>query len=203
MPRPAPHTWHLSPDHCSIQRAEGTFALKYVRITPQEWQFFYALQSPQSEVLQVSAASSLSAGDSPLPGQPMARASTTQVLGRLGSASVGVIHVSLVDRPGQQIVLDIAFPGRSTPLWSLAPVQQLRALPHPGGFRYELSIPSTALPDIAWYGPATSYHVGQFALQGANEAAPDSEPICVRCIDPTEIVVIPLAQYLAWTQEHP
>ena len=133
-----------------VQNSSGVFALKEIEITnTKEFRFYYAFKSSHQGTIHVTAVSSLSTGQQPVP-----LSTTILSLGTIDDYSIGVIRVQYLDRVGQTIVLSITSLEEGSARWQVAPLKQLVAEPHPeGGGYYGFPIDQHLFPAIIWSGP--------------------------------------------------
>ena len=188
---PAPQVWTLQQGQTLVQNAGGTFALKYIEITPQEFRLFYALNSPYQGTLHVEAVSYLTSA----PKTITHLAATVQPLGQLSAFKIGVIHMPRLNQVKQIISLQTTLLTRNTPNWHIAPLKQLIDEPH-NGSHYSFTIDSKELPNITFYEPVMQEQVAFF--KDTSSGVPTSSPsrIFLRLDDPTKVAIITQAEYL-------
>jgi hypothetical protein len=163
-------------------------------LTPKGFRFFYTIHAlDQKGLPSVKAYSYLSSN-------PQAKTSlvaTVQSLGQLGTSNVGVIHVQGLSRAHQIIALQIIPPGRKTPAWQLAPLDQIIDDPHPNDSTTSFSVEQIGHQEIIWYGPVMFEQVAFFKQTISSHSASHSSYIFVRIDNPRMVTVITKAQYLA------
>jgi hypothetical protein len=165
--------WLVRPDQLGGPSVAGTFALKFIEVANLEVHAYYAMRTAAVGAPEVSALVATPARE---PTQDMsARAAWVQSFGRLGDTEVGLIHVPIVDQPGQIITLAIAPPGSASPTWRLGFLEQVAPITHPQGIAGHSVDQSASLPEIrvtAMLGCEGHRHSGFFAL--AQPGAPTS-----------------------------
>jgi len=188
---PAPQVWTLQQGQTLVQNTGGTFALKYIEITPQEFRLFYALNSPYQGTLHVEAVSYLVSA----PKTITHLAATVQPLGQLSTFKIGVIHMPRLNQAKQIVSLQITLLTRNTPSWHIAPLKQLINEPH-NGSRYSFSINPKELPNITLYGPIMQEQVAFFKDTSLGKPTSSPSRIFLRLDDPTIVAIITQAEYL-------
>jgi hypothetical protein len=188
---PAPQVWTLQQGQTLVQNAGGTFALKYIEITSQEFRLFYALNSSYQGTLHVEAISYLASA----PKTITHLLATVQLLGQLSTFKIGVIHMPLLNQAKQIISLQITLLTKNTPSWHIAPLKQLINEPH-NGSRYSFSTDLKELPNITLYGPVMQEQVAFFKDTSLKEPTSSPSRIFLRLDDPTKVAIITQAEYL-------
>ena len=84
-----PVDWELQQGQLVATGVAGTFALKWVEVTPQQVRFYYVFLSTQHDQLQATASVSYPTNTSVMSSPP----TTVQVLGQIGDYAVGSSHV--------------------------------------------------------------------------------------------------------------
>ncbi|MEO8970835.1 MAG: zf-HC2 domain-containing protein [Ktedonobacteraceae bacterium] len=192
--QPSSLNWERYQGQFFAQNTEGTFSIKYMDITNQEFHFFYAFRSPHEGVPGVEVVSYPASNPRAL----TKLVTTVQSLGYLGGFNVGVVHARGLNRVGQIIALQITPPGKNTPTLRLAPLKQLLNYPFDSSRTYwGFPVEQTGLPEVFWYGPVMMENVAFFKSGNAKQPGGHVTYIFVRLDDPIVVKVITQKEYLA------
>jgi len=194
-------SWWLRQDQTSARSAAGTFALKYVEILNLDLHAYYAMRAPTPGPPQATAQTT-STSCQPAAASGQVGPASVQSFGRLGDIEVGVIHVPVVNQPGQVVSLALTPPGATSPAWMLTFIEQVAPIAHPQGLEGMSIDPGASLPEIQIstnYGYQGDRDSGYFAI--AQPGSPTSylpSAFFVAARDGTITPVTP-AEYTAGT----
>ncbi len=163
---PVASSWWLRKEQTAAQSAAGTFALKAVEIINLDLHAYYALRSPTPGPPQATAQSTF-ASCQPAASGAQVGAAAVQSFGPLDDIDVGVIHVPIVDQPGQVVSLAITPPDAPSPAWTLTFLEQLAPIAHAQGLEGYSIDPAASLPEIqveTLFGYQVTRNSGYFAV---------------------------------------
>lgn len=188
-------SWQEQPGQLAAMGPAGSFAVKWIQVTPQQLQFYYIFVSTKHNSLQATAsASHLSNTTS------KSLATTVQVLGQISGYSIGVIHVDWANHVDQFIVLQLTLvspTGARAGTWQLTPLQQVSSDPHPDG-RFQIDTSDSGLPEADWFKAFMGAHtVSYVKIILPGQPVADRSYVFVRSDDPLTVIVITKADYLA------
>ncbi len=195
---PAPEVFAVQLGQSSASGAVGTFELRMVDITPQQFRFYYVFKSSHSSSIRVTASAEASANASP----PQPLTVTVQVLGQLGAYQVGVIHVTRGQNVAQTISLAITpsnpVGGNGATVWRLSPVKQLIPQPHAHSARTGVGWDPVLSPEAQWSAEVAPQLVSYVKIIIPGQPAADRSYVFLRSDDAVVVTVITKAQYLAF-----
>jgi len=190
---PAPNVWQLQHEQTFVQNSEGTFCIKWIIISPKEFRFFYALDSSYAESLKITASTISQLGKS------TALFTQDQFLGQIGTARLGVVHVSRVSNPGQTISLSISFLADSSNIWHLTPLKQLINESHENTAWYGIMSDEGKMPEVVWKGPTTEKQVAAFHNKLVSDGDGTKAYVFLRFDDPVIVTAITWEEYRSIT----
>jgi hypothetical protein len=187
-------SWQEQPGQLAATGSAGTFAVKWIQVTPQQIQFYYIFLSTQHNRLQATASASHLSNTT----SARSLATTVQVLGQISGYSIGVIHVAWANHVNQLIGLQLTAvspSGARTGTWQLTPLRQVISDPHLVG-RFQINTADSGLPEAGWFVAFQEAHTVSYVkiILPAQPVA-DRSYVFVRSDDP--VTVITRAEYLA------
>jgi hypothetical protein len=189
-------SWQEQPGQLAATGPAGSFAVKWIQVTPQQLQFYYIFLSTQHNSLQVTASASHLSNTT----SARSLATTVQVLGQISGYSIGVIHVDWANHVNQLIGLQLTLvspTGAPAATWQLTPLQQVSSDPHPDG-RFQIDTSDSGLPEADWFVAHMGAHtVSYVKIILPGQPVADRSYVFVRSDDPLTVTVITKAEYLA------
>lgn len=189
----APQIWQLQSNQTFMKGLAGTFSVKWIDITSKEFLFFYVFSSSHQGNLQVTASTSLESR----PETALKLTTEVQILGQLGTYTVGVVHVSRSSHSGQIITLHITPPGEKIPLWHIMPLKQLEEEPQEATSQYGLYCGASGLPELRWYGPVKEQQVAYFENSISSQGSSSKSYIFLQISGPATVSTISETEYLS------
>ena len=194
-----PDNWQLQPGQLAATGTAGTFAVKWIQVTPQQLQFYYLFLSTQHNRLQATARASHLANMTAASGL----ATTVQDLGQIRDYSVGVMHVAWAKNTRQFIGLQLTTvspTGVRVGTWQLRPLEQLLSdrLYHTAAGMEAYPGAASSLPEADWVPVVAGVQVVSYVkIVLPGQPAADRSYVFVRSGDPAMVTTISKAEYLS------
>lgn len=186
--------WEKLPNQDCIQNDEFVFCLKYVRIIPEKFLFFYACRDIAQSIRDIPVCSSLGIQDDHFISPQFFSLIRNQSLGTLEDYAVGVIHTNHISRANQIVSLIIK---TSSTEHILTPLQQVAIEPHLDRTQITFHFVSPDPEEVSFYGPVKKQQIAFFRREIQGQPRTNRPHVFFQLQDNAVVSSITQEEYLA------